>query len=95
MSACKACHATILWATTPAGKAVPLDPNPRDDGNLTITSQVPLRVRYLDADVFPDLPRYVLFDREDGAEHPASTTTHRLPSHRDRFQAPFDHGVDA
>ena len=59
MSACKACHATILWATTPAGKAVPLDPNPRDDGNLTITSQVPLRVRYLDADVFPDLPRYV------------------------------------
>lgn len=36
MSACRSCGAAIRWERTVAGKPIPLDPEPRDDGNLGI-----------------------------------------------------------
>lgn len=36
MSTCKTCGAPITWATTPQGKAIPLDPEPRADGNILV-----------------------------------------------------------
>lgn len=33
---CKSCGAAVRWMMTPKGKAIPLDPQPRDDGNLVI-----------------------------------------------------------
>lgn len=33
---CKKCRAAILWATTPAGKAMPVDPEPVFGGNLVL-----------------------------------------------------------
>lgn len=37
LAACGSCGAAIVWARTPAGKSIPLDPNPRADGNITMT----------------------------------------------------------
>ena len=33
---CRSCGAEILWARTVAGKAIPLDAEPRPDGNVRI-----------------------------------------------------------
>lgn len=34
MSACRSCGAPIEWCVTTKGRNMPLDPEPRDDGNL-------------------------------------------------------------
>lgn len=36
MSRCRSCDAQILWATTAAGKAIPLDAEPAELGNVKI-----------------------------------------------------------
>lgn len=36
MSTCKTCGAPIRWARTDTGKAIPVDPEPRADGNITL-----------------------------------------------------------
>ena len=36
VNACRSCHAPIRWARTSSGKAIPLDPNPADDGNVRL-----------------------------------------------------------
>lgn len=36
MSTCRSCHAPIIWATTQAGKAIPLDAVAVPDGNIVI-----------------------------------------------------------
>ncbi len=33
---CRSCRAPIVWARTPAGRLMPLDPTPTDDGNVEI-----------------------------------------------------------
>lgn len=35
-SRCNSCEAPILWAITAKGRRIPLDPHPRDDGNMRI-----------------------------------------------------------
>lgn len=35
---CRACNAEIEWVLTEGGKRMPLDVEPRDDGNLLIVS---------------------------------------------------------
>lgn len=37
MSACRSCGATVRWVKTTAGKTMPMDPEPRDDGNIELT----------------------------------------------------------
>ena len=37
MSACRSCGAPIEWVRTTNGETMPLDPDPRDDGNLART----------------------------------------------------------
>ena len=43
---CQFCRAPILWATSPEGRPIPLDPCPRSDGNIDvidgITHTIPL-----------------------------------------------------
>jgi hypothetical protein len=36
MAECRSCKAEITWARTRAGKAIPIDPDPRSDGNVVI-----------------------------------------------------------
>ncbi|HMI85960.1 MAG TPA: hypothetical protein VK550_17805 [Polyangiaceae bacterium] len=33
---CRSCGARIVWAKTPAGKAMPLDADPVTDGNIVL-----------------------------------------------------------
>lgn len=35
-SHCRSCGAPVIWRITPKGKRTPLDPDPRDDGNIVI-----------------------------------------------------------
>lgn len=44
MSACGSCGAEIQWFTTEAGKAMPLDPEPREDGNVILLGGGRVRV---------------------------------------------------
>jgi hypothetical protein len=36
MSTCKSCGAPVRWARTDAGKNIPIDPDPRPDGNIQL-----------------------------------------------------------
>jgi hypothetical protein len=36
MSTCRACGAPIRWARTAKGKAIPLDPDPAEAGNVIL-----------------------------------------------------------
>lgn len=36
-TSCRSCGARIWWATTTAGKAMPIDDGPADDGNLAVS----------------------------------------------------------
>jgi hypothetical protein len=38
MAFCRGCNARIEWHKTAAGKAIPLDPDPHPDGNITFDS---------------------------------------------------------
>lgn len=40
MSTCKSCGATIAWATTAKGKAIPLDAEPSASGNIELRSGI-------------------------------------------------------
>lgn len=33
---CKSCGAPVRWVSTARGAAIPLDPEPRDDGNIIL-----------------------------------------------------------
>lgn len=46
MTRCRACRAPILWAETRAGKRMPLDPRPTDQGNILLVDTA------LDADLY-------------------------------------------
>jgi len=37
---CQFCRAPILWATSPEGRPIPLDPCPRSDGNIDVENGV-------------------------------------------------------
>lgn len=39
MSACASCGAPVRWAMTTKGRRMPLDLDPRDDGNITVAPQ--------------------------------------------------------
>ena len=39
MPTCKSCGAPIIWAKTPKGKRLPLDPEPVDNGNVILTTE--------------------------------------------------------
>lgn len=62
---CVSCHATVYWGITVRGSPIPLDPNPRSDGNLVIrrTSDGAFRVCY----VQPNSPS--LFPEERFVSH--------------------------
>ncbi len=36
VNTCRSCGAAILWARTPAGRAMPLDANPTRDSNVAL-----------------------------------------------------------
>jgi hypothetical protein len=36
MPTCRSCGARITWLKTPGGKAIPVDEDPTDDGNILI-----------------------------------------------------------
>lgn len=39
VTSCKSCGAPIVWATTTGGAAIPLDPEPADDGNVLVDTE--------------------------------------------------------
>ena len=59
MSTCRTCGADIVWTVTDTGKRMPVDAQPRGDGNLVLSTEDDvLRARapgLFDA----DKPRYV------------------------------------
>ena len=36
MGSCRRCPEPVLWVRTPAGKAMPVDPEPSADGNVAV-----------------------------------------------------------
>jgi hypothetical protein len=36
MATCRSCGAAIWWATTEAGKSIPIDPDPTEGGNVKL-----------------------------------------------------------
>lgn len=36
MAPCRSCGADVLWAVTSRGKPIPIDPEPRPDGNIVV-----------------------------------------------------------
>jgi len=36
LSKCASCHASIYWASTRIGRAMPIDAEPSDDGNVAL-----------------------------------------------------------
>lgn len=55
MSVCRSCNASIRWERTAAGKPIPLDPEPVEDGNLALREDG----RVVNAQGCPPGPRYV------------------------------------
>lgn len=41
---CKACRESIIWCVTPAGKRMPVDVEPTEGGNLTLSGHRPVPV---------------------------------------------------
>ena len=63
-SACRSCGARIYWAETAAGKIIPIDEKPVDDGNVILTwseRAMLLKAHVLKSDdvVAPERNRYV------------------------------------
>ena len=56
---CRGCNASIKWAHTEKGKAIPLDPDPRLDGNLELVPGSKNVVRFVRADSPPSDFRWV------------------------------------
>ena len=58
---CKSCHAPIVWATTKRRKVpIPIDVEPRDDGNLVLVGEgPPFFARPPDLLLDRDEPKYV------------------------------------
>jgi hypothetical protein len=42
MTRCRACKAPITWATTEAGRLIPLDAEPAPNGNIVLVDDVAL-----------------------------------------------------
>jgi hypothetical protein len=64
MNACKSCEQPIRWVKTEQGQPMPLDPEPRPDGNIVLRRlafEGPLIAHYLAAGEEPaaDEERYV------------------------------------
>ena len=62
MSACRSCDAEVLWARTPQDKAIPIDPEPVEGGNIVLHDPVPGRPRtchFVGRGTPSDGPRYV------------------------------------
>jgi len=56
MTRCRSCGAPILWAKTAKGKAIPLDPEPSQVGNIELDGQT---ARYVSPDMNALGRRYV------------------------------------
>lgn len=53
---CRSCARDIVWGMTPAGKRMPLDPDPSPDGNLWIDEGVIMSTK---VDPPDGAPRYL------------------------------------
>lgn len=85
---CRSCHAAVVWVVTTAGASMPLDPEPRADGNIEMTGRtrrtkqggMAPEVSYVPTQgalIASDEPRYVShFATCPNAEQ------HRRPAHR-------------
>lgn len=40
MARCRSCEARIVWAVTPAGRRIPLDPDPVEGGNVLLAPAI-------------------------------------------------------
>lgn len=61
---CRSCNAAVVWAHTEKGKAMPLDPEPRPDGNIRMQTEAGEQIAYYDKkseteSLFDTGPRYV------------------------------------
>jgi hypothetical protein len=54
-TSCRSCQAPVRWVRTEGGRAMPLDPEPVDAGNVVIVREGP-----------PPVVRYVAADEEPG-----------------------------
>ncbi len=65
MPTCRSCHQRITWLKTPSGKAMPVDEDPTEDGNIVIDvdhGQLVARVfqtAEMAREAAPEEPRYV------------------------------------
>lgn len=52
---CRGCKARIVWAITPKGKSMPLDPEPSPDGNVEVVTDANGRWHVVAVHPEPDL----------------------------------------
>jgi hypothetical protein len=64
---CRSCNAVIEWHKTPAGKNIPLDPDPHPQGNLTFDDA--LRVVYMRPGSKPKMYRSHFATCPNAAQH--------------------------
>lgn len=50
-SVCRSCGAHILWVKTEAGRAIPLDPDPTEAGNVIISVETDREVAHVETAV--------------------------------------------
>jgi len=55
---CKGCGAVIVWTQTAAGKWIPLDEQPRPDGNYVVQSGVAIALKAGDMKLITSSDRY-------------------------------------
>lgn len=60
MNTCRSCGAPIMWAATPKGRRMPMDPEPTPAGNRQLVDRAGLAPLSLavDATTPPEVPRY-------------------------------------
>lgn len=95
LTTCRSCNAPIRWATTERERSIPIDPDPRPDGNIELVEEHHRTIaRVLTAARRAELEQAILAANRDGQTFPLNlhvshfTTCPKAAAHRRRHGIP-------